>query len=220
MVFPSPNKIWQGAVLNTIVHAIAITSDPILSYEVGWDGKNYTRNDTMGARGVITFNENIVVGAFSYTNSQRHIFHHEHRIEWTEYFKDASNSVLTIAKEETSLYLLEDYKSAIRPVVTTAFWGDSKNINSNDNWQGFMEHGGHLISIECLDLAQALNAHQENWEMNQEQIELARQLYLRKLRSRETIVTRTEYETLISEGIEGLTEAKLLLNKIGIKISD
>ena len=147
MEFPSPSRIWQGAILHTIVHAIAITSDSTLFYEVGWDGLNYLRNDTMGTRGVITFHTNILIGAFSNLKSKRHIFHQGKSIKWTEHFKNASDDVLNLAQKETSLYLSEEHENIIQPAITTACWGDNARIHSNDDWLTFMEHGGHLETI-------------------------------------------------------------------------
>ncbi len=46
--FPSRERLWRGAALATIAHAIFIAADPALSWELSWDGPNYSRQDSMG----------------------------------------------------------------------------------------------------------------------------------------------------------------------------
>ncbi|HMN13382.1 MAG TPA: hypothetical protein PKD55_13760 [Bellilinea sp.] len=63
--FPAIQDLWRGALLNTIAHAIWIAADPLLAYEVGWNGKNYLRQDSMGTSSAIHFaDSSTVVGTF------------------------------------------------------------------------------------------------------------------------------------------------------------
>ncbi len=41
--FPSRKRLWHGAALATIAHAIFIAADPTLPWELSWDGPNYSR---------------------------------------------------------------------------------------------------------------------------------------------------------------------------------
>lgn len=219
MTFPVPNALLEGAILHTIVHAIAITKSPTLHYELQWNDKNYIRHNSMGTIGIITFKKNIIVGAFSDTNSNRHFAQQGYISDWMQYFKDAPDDVFAIARDETLMYMLEDYEDKSQPVITTAFWGDKQEIYSNDKWQIFVENGGHLVQTEWFNTSQALMKHQENWEMKQEQIQLAHQLYLRKLKHGRISLTKQEYDVLIAYGVEGLTVAEAIFNSIGIILS-
>lgn len=152
MRFPNPKNILNEAILHTIIHAIANISDPILFYELSWDGRKYTRQDTMGKRGVVTFDENIIVGVFSDIKSERFVAKDGDFIEWKHYFNGASKQFLDLAREEATMYMLERHNNEVIPVITTAFWGERQKITSKDNWQTFIQSGGQLIQTECQDL--------------------------------------------------------------------
>ena len=218
MTFPTPTAILQGAILHTIVHAIVITKSPTLHYELRWDDNNYIRQDSMGRRGVITFRGNFIVGAFSDINSKRYSNQQDYIGDWTQYFKNAHDDVVKTAKNETLLYLLESRNGTILPMITTAFWTEKQTTYSNDMWEAFLANGGNLISIECLNASEALRRHQANWEMKRELIQLAQQLYLRKMKYDQIKLVKEEYDILIADGIEGLDIATEIFNSIDISL--
>src|SRR5688500_18424474 len=69
--FPQHVRLWHGAILATIAHAMWVTQYPALAHELSWDGLWYSRQDGQGTRGTIAFVENGLVGAFRDDTSPR-----------------------------------------------------------------------------------------------------------------------------------------------------
>src|SRR4051812_43443274 len=61
---PTVARLRDGAALRSIVHAVFISRAPDFAHEVSWDGTNYSRQNSAGARGTVTFSSAGVVGAF------------------------------------------------------------------------------------------------------------------------------------------------------------
>ena len=95
---------------------------PELNYEHSWDGINYSMNDSQGCRATITFHADYIIA----------VFQDIHKVDWNidalNFFDGASEEIIQIANNEALQYVLEDVEGAIKPVISTAFWGNMGTV--------------------------------------------------------------------------------------------
>ena len=208
-------KIWQGCVLASIAHAISVAHYPELSHEHSWDGLNYNVQDSSGARGTITFHPKYLVAAFRDDNSKRVTGY----INALEYFKDSPEEVKMLASTETLQYLLEDIDGKSVPVITTAFWGNREETQSQDELDAMIENGGFLLERQTTDIETAIKEWQEYHEMSDLRINLLKSIFQRKIEnpSKIIILTQNEIQMIESDDEEGLNESRLSFEELGIK---
>ncbi len=219
--FPKLSQLWRGATLRTIAHAISLAHDPTLSYEVFWENLNYTRQDSAGSRGAITFAENYAVGAFFDEHSSRNPFRSANPggYDLASFFVGIPVEQLSRLQEETLQYLVEEYGGELKPVITSAFWSEEESLSAAEPWDEVYRHGAHLIRIEIMDEEAALAALQSEYEFPASQMTLLHSLFTRRVTGFDNhlILDQSEYATLTFNGIIGLDESKRLLETINIK---
>lgn len=208
-------EIWQGCVLASIAHAISVAHCPEISHEQSWDGLNYNVQDSLGARGTITFHPKYLVAAFREDKSERVTRY----INALEYFKDSPEEVKMLASNETLQYLLEDNDGKLIPVITTAFWGNREKIHSQDELDVIIENGGFLLERQTTDIEIAIKEWQEYYEMSDLRINLLKSIFQRKIEnpSKIIILTQNEIQMIESDDEEGLNESRLSFEELGIK---
>lgn len=208
-------EIWRGCVLAWIAHAISVAHYPEIAHEQSWDGLNYNVQDGSGARGTITFHPKYLVSAIRDDNSERV----NEYINALEYFQDSSEEVKTLALNETLQYLLEDIDGQSVPVITTAFWGNSEGIYSQDELDVLIDNGGFLLERQTTDIETAINEWQEYYEMSDLRINLLKSIFQRKIEnpSKIIVLTQNEIQMIESNDEEGLNESRLSFEELGIK---
>jgi hypothetical protein len=207
-------SLWDGCILASIAHAIMVAHYPELSYEHSWDGINYSVVDSSGGRGTITFNNKYCVGAFRNENVNRTEFSTA-----IDFFKEAPQEVLELAKNETLEYLLEEGEDGMSiPSITTAFWGDADNIISIDNIVRLIQYGGYLLERQLMEYEAAVESWRDYYEMTNVQIDLLESIYARKIKRPDAkiILTKREIEMIGTDDPEGLSESNTSFEEIGI----
>ncbi|NJL33334.1 MAG: hypothetical protein HC893_05080 [Chloroflexaceae bacterium] len=219
--FPTRSQLWSGVVLSTIAHAIWVFADPTLSYEKSWDGKNYSVQNSMGARGTITFSDEKVVGVFFDENSPRNPFRLRSKYNLLDFFRGSHSELLDLAQNETLQYLLGEYNGELIPLITSAFWNEGEFLTAAEPWSDVILHGAHLIRTETLNTSDALTILQGDYEFSLPQVNLVQSLFDRKMKESHsaTFVSSKELEILNADGNEGIIESCNLLAAIGIYLS-
>lgn len=208
------NNLWSGCILASVAHAIMVAHYPELSYEHSWDGDNYSVIDDSGGRGTITFKDNYFVGAFRNDNFPRTDIPTA-----IDFFSGAPKDIITLVKNETLEYLLEeDEDGSISPFITTAIWGDNDTITSNDNIVRIVQCGGYLLEKQFMASEVAIEAWRDYYEMTSEQVELLKSIYNRKIINSHKIITLTKSEIKLigTESSEGLSESMVSFEEIGV----
>ena len=211
-------SLWQGCILASIAHAIMVAHYPDESNEHSWDGLNYSVQDSAGARGTISFSKDYYVAAFRDDNSER--LNKKISVnEYKKYFTGASNEIVELANEEALQYLLEEVNDNIEPLITTAFWGNETEAFSNDTFNEIYNNGGFLIERQLLDIEDAFNSWKEYYEMTDQQYNLLKDIYKRKIENHNKILIMSNEEIgmIGTYDEEGLRESKISFNEIGIE---
>jgi hypothetical protein len=220
--FPLIRDLWRGALLNTIAHAVWITADSLLAYEVGWDGKNYLRQDSMGASSAIHFaDNNTVVGAFFSSKSIYQPFNKPDSAYSIEPFLSGIPEDLHIlANAETLEYMLQEYDGIAQPIITAAFWSSGTNLIAAMSWKEVWTNGAYILDIELTPLESVFKTLAVNLDLSLDQIDLIQSLFRKRGmdRSSTIVLDEKEYRTLISQGNAGIAQAQELLSAINIQI--
>ncbi|MDB5077860.1 MAG: hypothetical protein JWO42_4039, partial [Chloroflexi bacterium] len=178
--FPTSNQLYWGAVLHTIAYAIFIAPDATLDYELSWDGINYNRQNSQGARGTIAFGSLGTVGVFFDVDSSRNPYPSGRTYELETYFRGISSELFALARDEALQYILDDYNGETLPVITSAFWSSGGSISAAEPWEDVLAHGAHLVEVDSLDNDDARKELEREYEFSQEQCTLLQSLFLRK----------------------------------------
>jgi hypothetical protein len=221
---PKKTRLWLGAILGSIAHAISVSKYPEISNEQSWDGTNYSVQDSMGSRGTIAFAGETgedIVGVFFDANSSRNPF----RSEVVDYSVDRflmgmPTHLHKLAYEEALQYVLQDYRGVVMPVITAAFWSKGDRLEASEPWQQVFENGAHLIRIQLMELSQALSEWQEAYDLSSSQVALAQSLFDRKIATPDRPITldSRERDILLAEATsdEGIDESRASFAEIGI----
>lgn len=219
--FPTRYQLWSGVILNTIAHAIWIIADPLLSYEKSWDESNYCVQNSMGARGTVTFSGEKVIGVFFDEDSPRNPLRSGAEYNLQTFFRGASPELLALAQNEALQYILSEYNGVLMPIVTSAFWSEGEFLTAVEPWSEVIFHGAHLIRTETLNTNAAIAELQSAYDFSSLQINFVQSLFNRKIKTPHSniFVDSKEFEVLRTNGEEGINESYNLLAAISIYIS-
>ena len=206
--------------LATIAHAIGVAADPMLSYELSWDGINYSRQDGQGTRGTVTFAPSATVAVFRDDSSARMPGRSGNQYDLDWFFRGVPAEVMVLARNEALQYVLDEYEGKVSPVITAAFWGNASTLNAAEPWAEVFRHGAHLISTELAEPEAAIVQWTEYHDLSDAQSNLLRVLYTRRVevKDSEVILGKRECAALAHKGADGIEESRELLAAVGIKL--
>ncbi len=218
--FPSTRTLWQGVVLGTIAQAIRVIGNTTFVHEQSWDVPNYSVQNSMGARGTITFRQNEVVGVFFDENSPRNPFSSKQQYSVFDFTRKMPSNIASLAQDEALQYVLEDLNGQIAPVITAAFWNIGDQITSFEPWDQVVANGAHIVEFQVLQTEEAFPKWQEEYHLNTGQVKLMKALYERRMSSPNDIIrlTTDEIHILQSEGIAGIESARELLKALRFEL--
>ncbi|PEF37655.1 hypothetical protein [Bacillus wiedmannii] len=207
-------QLWKGCILKSIANAIFVAHAPDFSHESSWDEFNYSMQDSQGGRGTITFHPDYTIVCLQDVNSERI----DERIDAANYFEGAPSEVIDIAKEEALQYVLEEVEGETVPFITTAFWIEESGAYSIDSFEEMEEHGGFLLEIPLLNLQSAMERLEEEYELTEEQIELLKLVYERKIQNpnEEIMLSKEEVAMIGTDDSEGLEVSKESFEELNV----
>lgn len=205
-------QIWEGSMIATIVHGVMVAHYPELDYEHSWDGINYNIQNGNGVRGTITFHPQYFVAAFRNENLD-----HPNRKEVLEYLQGAKEEIKTLAESETFQYLLDEIDGEIKPVVTTVLWGETELL-SLDKESEIKEKTEEIFDIQTKTPKECFAYWKEYYEMNEEQMELVKQIFEEKKKnpSKRIILTEEQKRMVGTKDEEGLEQSRISFSEINI----
>ena len=217
--FPDRLRLWRGTVLATVAHAIGVAANPLFSYELSWDGINYSRQNSQGTRGTVTFAQGATVAVFRDESSVRIPGRSSNEYDLNWFFRGMPEDLMLLAHREALQYMLDEYEGKESPTITAAFWGDTNILTSAEPWAEVFSHGAHLLRTELTEVEAAMSEWAGYHDMSEVQSDLLRALYTRRIQELdlEIVIGKQEYAVLTSEGADGIEESRELLAAIGIK---
>jgi hypothetical protein len=179
-------QLWQGSLLASIAHAIAVARFPTTANEQSWDGLNYSVQDSMGSRGTICFavgKDGKPVrcgGAFFANKSPRRKLTDGWPQDPFTHFDGCNEPELGLVRE-AFLYLLESFHGEGRPWVTSGFWTDAGRLVSQDDEAEFLQHSGRLLERQLLPIEAAVGQWSAAFSLSGVETDMLRALYHKKV---------------------------------------
>ena len=170
-----PKQLHEGCLQAAITHAVAVGLFPELNYEHSWDSMNYCMNDSQGCRATITFHDKYIIA----------VFQDIHKLDWKrnalDFFIDAPDELIKIAKDEALQYVLQEVDGEIKPIITAAFWGTWDQLNRTQPYSDIISNGGKIINTQLLRYDEALEEWRVNYDLDTKQICLIQKLFDRRI---------------------------------------
>ena len=216
----SKEKLWKGAMLGTIVHAIWVSQHPELAYLQSWDGINYNVQNYEGALGTVTFAEEGIVAVFFDAHSSKNPFSSDTNYELMSFFSGIPDDLLSLAQDQALQYVIQELEGVDRPIITTAFWSEGEDFIAPEPWDEVFSDGAHLVQTQLLDTDAAIATWQSYYGLSPVQLEIIRSIYSRKLATPNQHITLSVQEKTIisSEAAPGLLHTRELLENVGITL--
>ncbi len=158
--------IYESALLFAIAHAVTVPVYPEFSYEISWDGNNFSFNDSSGIRGTIAFTEDMCFAGI------RNYCHEE--INISEVFDLLSPKLQRLALDETLQYLLV---SDGKPSLNAVFWVENDSLSIYESKEYLYDIGGDFVAFFFKDHNEQITYLQEYYDMNEAQLALVLKLY-------------------------------------------
>lgn len=184
----NPKQLYKGCLLAAITHAVTVGEYPELNYEHSWDGINYCMNNSQGCRATIPFHPECIVAVFREKSQV------DGNTDMMDILTGIPDSILSVAKQKALQYALDDMNGEVKPVITVAFWGDWETLYSSQSWEEFLMKGGDILHHQLLDETSAFQAWDEEYGLNDQQMELIQSLLQKKLKNKGQIIKLTKEE--------------------------
>ena len=161
----------------SVAHAIMVGKYNLLASEQSWDGNNYNFQNMEGVRGVISFAKDEYICVIQ--NSEECDEFIEQHV--AEILSGANEKIMNLAKEEALQYMLVNYKGKDVPFITAAFWGSGDTNYSNQSEEQLIKNSEKTIMPFLYSEDDAKKYWRNYYEMTDEQIELAENIYKRRI---------------------------------------
>ena len=229
----SMDDLWKGSMLASIAHAIFIVRCPEDAYNLSWDGINYNMDDD-NTRGTISFADGYCVGVLRDIEA-------EYLIDFKpaiEYLQNAPEKIIDLAEKEALQYKLYEIEGKAQPLITAAFWGDADGLFTNDDFDYNIDDFDYNIGVDLLqygamvrgcmegivDTELAIEALAHEYEFSDEEVELLKSIYERKIANpNDPIILTKEEIAMIGTGgdgekvnSEGMKECAASFKEIGV----
>ena len=171
------DTLYERCVIASVAHAIMVGKYNLLASEQSWDGMNYNFQNMEGIRGVISFADGEYICVIQ--NNKEYVEDIERHV--SEILRGANVKIMDLAKEEALQYMLVNYKGKDIPFITSAFWGSGDANYSNQSEEQLIKISEKTIMPFLYSEDDAKKYWKDYYEMTDEQIELAENIYKRRI---------------------------------------
>ena len=99
-----------------------------------------------------------------------------------DFFEGAPKEIIELAKNETLQYVLENVDGIVKPVISTAFWGDWNELYSVIPFDEIVDKGAHIITVQLLPFDEAMDEWSDYYELDENQIKFIKLLHEQKIK--------------------------------------
>ena len=208
----NPKKLYEACILSSLTHAVAVGMYPELNYEHSWDKINYSMNDSEGCRATITFHKNRIIAVFQDSSC----VHTD--VDALDFFEGAPKEIIELAKNETLQYVLENVDGIVKPVISSAFWGDWNELYSIIPFDEIFEKGAHIVETQLLTFDEAMDEWSDYYELDEDQIEFIKLLHEQKIKENKDNITLSNDDIKYLYG--DVEECLISLREMNIIVED
>lgn len=178
----NPKELYEGCILSSLTHAVAVGMYPELNYEHSWDKLNYNMNDSEGCRATITFHKNHIIAVFQDND------YVDTGLDALNFFKGAPQEIIELAKNETLQYVLENVGDAVKPLITSAFWGNWNELYSVQPFDEIVDKGAHILMVQLLPFKEAMEELSDYYDLDKTQVKFIKILFDNKIKDNENSI--------------------------------
>ena len=172
------DTLYKRCVLSSVIHAIMVGDEEgVFPSEQSWHRTNYNFQNLAGVRGTISFADDIYVCAIQ-NNSMYETCTEKYRLE---VLRGAEEKIINLAHTQAFRYVLDDFDGEILPFVSAVFWGDKVNNYSNFSEDEIVEISDDAILPLLYSEDDTKRFWKESYEMTDEQMKLAEEIYKRRI---------------------------------------
>lgn len=218
--FPSVAQLTKGSILVTIAHALSLANGTDFSHELSWDGPNYSRQDSQGTRGTITFAGSSLVGVFRDDHSERAPWRSRGNYRLDDFFTGIDEQLLALARTGALQYVFDEYNEEVGPIITAAFWSKGEYVTAAEPWEAVVMDGAHLLRLELMEPEAAITEMREDYPLTGKQVAVLRALFQRRIATpgEPIVATELEQSAFRFDDPEAVRESREVLAAIGIVI--
>ncbi len=211
----TPQNLYFNCIYASVAHAVYVFKNPFFAYEQSWDGNNYSFQYGT-ARGTISFDAeaDLIAGAARDDSSPRLSGYPE--MNAASLFDEAPLPVKKLAVSETLQYLYDTKGGQKKPMATVSFWSEDNKIVLSDTMNDFSQNGGAFLLILTDSFENEKNFFLNEYEFNNEEIELVEMIYKSFLDGNKKIKLNRDWKYLL-KGKE-YSEGHISLAEIGIHL--
>ena len=204
----NPKKLYEACILSSLTHAVAVGMYPELNYEHSWDKINYSMNDSEGCRATITFHKNHIITIFQDSSC----VHTD--VDALDFFESAPKEIIELAKNETLQYVLENADGIVKPVISSAFWGEWNELYSVIPFDEIVDKGAHIITVQLLPFKEAMKEWSDYYDLDESQIKFIKHLFDKKIKENTFTLSNDDIQYLygdVQECLISLREMNILV---------
>lgn len=206
----NPKELYESCILSSLTHAVAVGMYPELNYEHSWDNINYNMNDSEGCRATITFHKNHIIAVFQDSSC----VHTD--VDALDFFEGAPKEIIELAKNETLQYVLENVDGIVKPVISSAFWGDWNELYSVIPFDDIMDKGAYIIAVQLLPFNEAMEEWSDYYDLDESQIKFIKHLFDKKIKENTFTLSNDDIQYLygdVKECLISLREMNILVKE-------
>jgi len=206
----NPKKLYEACILSSLTHAVAVGMYPELNYEHSWDKINYSMNDSEGCRATITFHKNHIISVFQDNSCV------DTNVDALDFFEGAPKEIIELAKNETLQYVLENVDGIVKPVISSAFWGDWNELYSVIPFDEIVDKGAHIITVQLLPFKEAMEEWSDYYDLDESQIKFIKHLFDKKIKENTFTLSNDDIQYLygdVQECLISLREMNILVKE-------
>ena len=229
---PRPSKLWPGAILGTIAKSVATAIHPEFDSLQSWSGPNYVVQGWDGRHGAVTFDgpqgsqfdpkNSFVVGAFYSIDSARCPGVGKSQTAMDSIFRGCPERHRQLAVQGALQFLLFEAHPG-GPCATTAFWNIGDALDAANPWESVLENGAELLDAVLIeDMEQALQSWVREFQLDTNQLDLARSIYLRRMQEPDMNLPLSEVEAAylasLSDDPDAITNCRMSFADIRVLV--
>lgn len=214
------HKLWEGCILASCVHGVMLAEYPFTLDENKWSGGIYVVDNDEREKAALVFSNDeeneLMLGMFCDFMSQRTelVLSEEYS---RSHYRGAPEDIQDMAEALSILFEIKAGEKSL-PFVTAGFWGEEGQIFSHDNYEDWLEHGGHILEVLMMPFEDAMSYYESKCSMDAPRMEIAERIYRERIKSPtgKAVLKRDEIALLKATGPYNIHVCREVFGQFGV----
>lgn len=133
------------------------------------------------------------------------------------HYRGAPEDIQDMAEALSILFEIKAGEKSL-PFVTAGFWGEEGQIFSHDNYEDWLEHGGHILEVLMMPFEDAMSYYESKCSMDAPRMEIAERIYRERIKSPtgKAVLKRDEIALLKATGPYNIHVCREVFRQFGV----